>query len=263
MANVTLHEIIYDQNAGIFNIYKMVRVSERTVRRSPRPVAMALYIDGACRGYGTPDAIASWGVYFGPNSRLNRSGLLPSHVNHTSTRAEIEALVQAMHIIRNAGLLRAVPGIWIFTDSTYLYNAMTRWVGTINNGGWTSQGTRVSYMNDLLYIDDAWDDLGRDVISFELIGRGQNSGAGRLANMALDNEERRRSNAVGKYTVVHLDSFLFFNTLISIISLISVVVVEYLGDVLLFVWCSRGAIPFSSNYFFLTCHLITSLFMCE
>lgn len=75
---------------------------------------------------------------------------------------------------------------------------MTRWLDRwIDNGGRTRGGSSVNYMNAFVYIDDAWEDMGRDVISFELIGSEDNNGADRLANMVLDNEARRSSSVVG------------------------------------------------------------------
>ena len=41
------------------------------------------------------------------------------------------------------------------------------------------QGKKVQYINKLVHIDNAWDEMGRDSISFELIGREENKGANR------------------------------------------------------------------------------------
>ncbi|KAF2231524.1 hypothetical protein EV356DRAFT_471771 [Viridothelium virens] len=62
--------------------------------------SMVVRIDGACRNNGSPSAKASYGIWFGPESKHNVCGLIDSSIPQTSSRAETEALSKALEIIR-------------------------------------------------------------------------------------------------------------------------------------------------------------------
>jgi ribonuclease HI len=117
-----------------YNPAKGILQVQVEARRRPGRVldtnSLAVFIDGAYRGNGTPSARASYGVYFGPNSGYNTYGLLPSNLPQTSTRAEIEALVQALRMIVHVFNhdLR-LSNIKIASDSSFLVNAMSVWMG--------------------------------------------------------------------------------------------------------------------------------------
>ncbi|OTA87950.1 hypothetical protein M434DRAFT_399250 [Hypoxylon sp. CO27-5] len=92
-------------------------------------LTVVVSIDGACRGNGTPSAHAAWGVYFGQQSPYNASGVLESTLPQTSTRAEIEALSQALHIIRrDLAEDLTMQQFRIRTDSDFLVKAMSKWI---------------------------------------------------------------------------------------------------------------------------------------
>ncbi|ROW09961.1 hypothetical protein VPNG_06361 [Cytospora leucostoma] len=156
-------------------------------------MTVVVSIDGACRDNGKPTARASWGVYFGPGSRYNSSGLLSPDLPQTSSRAEIEALS------------RALDTIWVFTqdnmtlqdikircDSEYLCQAMSMWMeGWIENGGLRSNGKPVAHFDKLREIQEKIDDMiyGEDgglQIQFWHVPRAENQEADALANSALD-----------------------------------------------------------------------------
>ncbi|KAF2833194.1 hypothetical protein CC86DRAFT_365152 [Ophiobolus disseminans] len=81
----------------VYNRAKQILQLQMTIDTEPHPVpdinSLVVFIDGACRGNGTASARASYGVYFGRNSRYNTYECPPSYLPQTSTRAEIEALV--------------------------------------------------------------------------------------------------------------------------------------------------------------------------
>jgi hypothetical protein len=62
--------------------------------------SLVLSIAGTCRNPGVRGARAAWSVYFGPGSPYNASALLGSAIPQTEARAEIEALQQALEIIK-------------------------------------------------------------------------------------------------------------------------------------------------------------------
>jgi ribonuclease HI len=91
--------------------------------------SMVVYIDGACRNNGNPTARASYGVYFGLNSSYSTHGLLPNSLPQTSTRVEIEALVQAIQIVQDiTDRDLSLTTIKIATDSSFLVDAMSQWI---------------------------------------------------------------------------------------------------------------------------------------
>ncbi|OLN87492.1 Ribonuclease H1 [Colletotrichum chlorophyti] len=152
-----------------------------------------VYIDGACRDNGKSAARASWGVYFGPGSRHNRCGLLRPDLPQTSSRAEIEALSQALDIIH--GIVSrdySLQHIKIATDSEYLAKSMALWMEEwIENDGLNSKGRRVVHFEKLKEIYERLEELtygddGGLEFLFWPIPREENREADRLANEALD-----------------------------------------------------------------------------
>jgi ribonuclease HI len=124
-------------------------------------MTLVVSIDGACRENGTPSARASWGVFFGPGSRFNSSGPLSPSCPQTSSRAEIEALSQAIDAIR--GICHGdmtLQEIKIRSDSEYLCQAMSMWVGGwIGDNGIRPNGQPVAHFGKLKEIHEAIDEM--------------------------------------------------------------------------------------------------------
>jgi ribonuclease HI len=180
-----------------YNAAKQVSQLQMKVHSMPDPVpdkgSLVVHIDGACRGNGTPAAKASWGIYFGPGSLHNTYGLVPSSDPQTSTCAEIVALNQALRIIceitdRDYQLMY----IKIATDSSFLVNAMSRWMEQwIKKKGIGFDGKKVAHFELLKALHEKLDfmeysDEGGREVQFWHISRERNSEADQLANKALD-----------------------------------------------------------------------------
>ncbi|KAI5925568.1 ribonuclease H-like domain-containing protein [Camillea tinctor] len=154
---------------------------------------VVLSTDGACRGNGTASARAAWGVYFGPGSRFNAGGLLDPSLPQTSVRAEIEALAQALRIIRrHLSDDLEMQEIRIRTDSEFLVKAMSEWMaGWRASGGRNARGQPVKHYAVLKALHDQLDEMtygddgGRD-FRFWYVPREENREADALANRALD-----------------------------------------------------------------------------
>jgi ribonuclease HI len=127
------------------------------------PLTLVVRIDGACRDNGKPSARAAWGVYLGPNSRYNASGRVPADVAQTSSRAEIEALTQAMDIIARIGAEQfPLHILHIVSDSEYLVKGMAVWMPDwIGNGGRTSRGRQAAHFSVLKGIHERIDEIVR------------------------------------------------------------------------------------------------------
>lgn len=156
-------------------------------------MSLVVSIDGACRDNGTPTARASWGVFFGPGSRFNSSGRLSPSCPQTSSRAEIEALSQAIDAIR--GITHGdmtLQEIKIRSDSEYLCQAMSMWVGGwVEDDGLRPNGQPVAHFEKLKEIHEAIDEMtygdgGGLQFQFWHVPRGENHEADALANSALD-----------------------------------------------------------------------------
>jgi ribonuclease HI len=190
-ARIPLSELV------VYNDQKSVSQLMFHIHSQPRPVlddfTMVVYIDGACRGNGTPTARSSYGVYFGPNSKYNTFGRVPSTMPQTSTRAEIEALSHAMSIIRNVTSQDyRLQCIKIATDSSFLVNAMARDIeGWIVQGGKGARGKKVAHYEKLKELHEMLDEMefgddGGIGVQFWLVPRELNTEADALANRALD-----------------------------------------------------------------------------
>ncbi|KAK2010197.1 ribonuclease H-like protein [Colletotrichum eremochloae] len=181
--------VVYDPQKQVFGL-QMYSWSKKGL--APDKGSLVVYIDGACRGNGTPSARASWGVYFGPGSRHNRRGLLAPALPQTSARAEIEALAQALDALREVTARDySLTKIKIATDSEYLANAMSLWIGDwIENEGINARGHRVAHFETLRELHERLDDMtygddgGLDIM-FWPITREENQEADKLANEAF------------------------------------------------------------------------------
>lgn len=193
----TMHHRVPESQLVVFNPAKQVSQLQikhpRTGDIELDKMTVVVSIDGACRGNGTPNARAAWGVYFGAQSPHNASGVLEAALPQTSTRAEIEALSQALRIIREA-----ISGDYsmtqyrIRTDSDFLVRAMSEWIeGWIEDDGRNAQGRPVAHYRVLKDIHERLDDMtygddgGMD-FKFWHVPREQNREADALANQALN-----------------------------------------------------------------------------
>lgn len=154
---------------------------------------LVVYIDGACRGNGTPNARSSYGIYFGPDSPYNANGLVGNGIPQTSTRAEIEALAEALKVLKKiCSRDYKLQQIKIATDSSYLVEAMSQHVeGWIERGGIGSKGKVVAHYERLKTLHELLDEMefgddGGIGVQFWHIERSMNKEADALANAALD-----------------------------------------------------------------------------
>ncbi len=191
------HQYVPESQLIVYNPAKQVSqfqfLHPRTNTLELDELTLVLWIDGACRDNGKPSARASWGVYFGPGSRYNARGRLPPEFSQTSFRAEIEALSQALDIVRGItdGDMR-LQEVRILSDSNQIVNAMTIFMQNwILNGGRTVMGHPVAHFHRLEEIHDRLDDMtygdngGLDFKFFHIC-RAKNRDADALANQALD-----------------------------------------------------------------------------
>jgi len=157
-------------------------------------------IDGACRSNGLPNAAASVGVAFGPESRYNLSERIKEGP-FTSQRAELTAARRALQQIvkirrakgvgpkgSSTGIAERIDDAVIKSDSAYVVKGLTEWVGRWEANGYrTSRGTRVENADLFQELVRAIRELRQEgvQISFWQVPRSFNQDADELANRAL------------------------------------------------------------------------------
>ncbi|KAI3392417.1 hypothetical protein diail_5723 [Diaporthe ilicicola] len=192
-----LHRRVPEAQLITYSAQKQVRqlqvMHPRTQEIEVDKMTVVVSIDGACRDNGKPTARASWGVFFGPGSRFNSSGRLSPSCPQTSSRAEIEALSQALATIRDLSHHdMTLSDIKIRSDSGYLCQAMSMWVeGWIENDGLRPNGQPVAHFDKLKEIHETLDEMtygddGGLQFQFWHVPREENREADGLANSALD-----------------------------------------------------------------------------
>lgn len=167
----------------------------------PRPLwvekwSIVVSIDGAARGNSNsdPKSRASFGVYFAKSSPYNSYGPLDSDLPQTSSRAEIEAAIQAVELIASLDLdEQRTRKVVLKTDSDYLHKSMTDWISQwMTTGGIGSSGKEVKHWQCLLALYQRIIEVEharRIRIQFWWVPRAYNQGADALANLALDLED--------------------------------------------------------------------------
>ncbi|KAL2642464.1 hypothetical protein R1flu_010051 [Riccia fluitans] len=137
-------EVIYDESTELAYLrYRWVEDRRRKPRTLTDRGQAVVAIDGACRGNGTVDARAAYGVYFGPDSSLNAYGLLPWDERQTSQNAEIYAARIALDCIEDL----EVEGVTIITDSSYLVKGMTEHIHEWLENDFCSSGRTCRIVN--------------------------------------------------------------------------------------------------------------------
>ncbi|KAI4924709.1 hypothetical protein J4E85_007826 [Alternaria conjuncta] len=193
-SSIPLSELLfYDRDRRRVSHLRMNVMSE------PDPIvdetSVVVFIDGACRNNGQPTARASWAVSFGWESRYNTGGLLDKSLPQTSTRAEIEALIQALDVIRYVTDIHFTrrSRVIIATDSSFLVKAMTQWMERwIENDGVGTNGEPVAHFQVLKKIHDLLNEMERsdEARSREIwlwhVPREMNRDADGIANRVLD-----------------------------------------------------------------------------
>ena len=112
-----------------------------TISNAAGERAILLYVDGACRGNGTPSAKASTGIYAGPGHPKTRGCLLPrAQGKLTNQTAELHALISGVEVGvamvqdanantggENSGITLPWATLVIASDSAYACGGITKW----------------------------------------------------------------------------------------------------------------------------------------
>jgi len=98
----------------------------------------SVYTDGSCLNNGKKNSIGAIGIYFSDNDPDNLGQVIDNEgTKITNQTMELLACVQALQIIKDKilnGLKAKI--IFVYTDSTYLINSMTKWYNSWEKNGW-------------------------------------------------------------------------------------------------------------------------------
>jgi ribonuclease HI len=108
-----------------------------------------VYTDGSAQKNGQTDARAGLGVYWGDRNWYNVSERVVGR--QTNNSGEIQAAIRAMEVALDLGFEQ----IHIFTDSRFLINAASNWIGLWKRRNWTvASGGPVLNKQDFQRLDE-------------------------------------------------------------------------------------------------------------
>ncbi len=99
----------------------------------------SVYTDGSCLNNGKKNAIGAIGVYFGDNDNDNLGQAIESDgTKITNQTMELLACIQALKIVCDKIKRNEINTklIYIYTDSTYIINSITKWYPIWEKNGW-------------------------------------------------------------------------------------------------------------------------------
>jgi ribonuclease HI len=113
-----------------------------------------VYTDGSCLNNGKKNSIGAIGIYFSEDDPDNLGQIIDNEGNKvTNQTMELLACVQALKIIKDKienGL--KVKIIYVYTDSTYLINCMTKWYSSWEKNGWKNSKGKDVENKDLIQL---------------------------------------------------------------------------------------------------------------
>ena len=151
--------------------------------------AVLVYVDGACRGNGTPNVRGSVGLYAGPNHPASGGWCIPPVISSfiprvTNQVAEIFALIYGVktgiRLAQRSGLTRVIVAL----DSAYACGGITMWIDRWRRTGYVDvqNGSLFEYLDRLIQqVGDR-----HITIQFWNIGRDLNKEADRIARHILE-----------------------------------------------------------------------------
>jgi len=139
--------------------------------------AVEIYTDGACRGNPGP---GGWGVYM--HYRGNDKTLYGAEEETTNNRMELMAAIMALETLTRSCKVRLI------TDSTYVKNGITKWMGDWKKRKWKTANRKPVKNVDLWRRLDAASK--KHEIEWKWVrghtGNEGNERADELANQAID-----------------------------------------------------------------------------
>jgi ribonuclease HI len=102
-----------------------------------------IYTDGSCFNNGKSNSTGSIGVFFGLNDLRNIS-LSINDTKITNQRMELLAVIKSLDKLNHS------EKAYIYTDSKYVINSMTKWVRTWEDNNWQKSNKKTIENLDLI-----------------------------------------------------------------------------------------------------------------
>jgi ribonuclease HI len=114
-----------------------------------------VYTDGACSNNGKKNAVGAIGVFFYENDNDNLSQVIENDGSKiTNQTMELLAVIQALKIIgdkiANKTITQSI--IYIYTDSTYVINSMTKWYSNWEKNNWLNAKNKPVENKELIQV---------------------------------------------------------------------------------------------------------------
>ena len=159
-------------------------------------VLREVYIDGACRHNGHPNAVGAAAAVFRNRRGVSdtKVAVLPDHPRPTNQRAELRAIILALEeaLDKYDSLFSSpVLNLNIYSDSRYAVRCMDEWIRKWSRNGWRNSSGGEVVNRDLM--EEAYDleDRVRGVgtVMYQWIPRSENEEADAAVNNILDEAE--------------------------------------------------------------------------
>jgi len=98
-----------------------------------------IFIDGSCLNNGQQDATAGYGICLSFDDKYSFRLEPDSNGKDTSNRAEIQAAIQALEIIRDAGDYKFFQTAVLASSSEHLVKSITEYYDTWMQNGWKNR----------------------------------------------------------------------------------------------------------------------------
>ena len=143
-------ELILEPMVGTMNRSQLDYYTPFTSVVSPVSNAFHLFTDGACSDNGKKNAKGGYGVHVYNESSLDVSLPLLQTEQQTNNRAELRGIQAALDLIDQHGSRwsQAYPDIYIWSDSQYSIDSLTKW-----SKGWRSNGWKKRDGNQIQNLD--------------------------------------------------------------------------------------------------------------
>ena len=111
-----------------------------------------VYTDGSCINNGKKNSIGSIGIFFSDNDSDNLSQIIDNNgCKITNETMELLAIIQAIKIIEKKIMNGTnIKIIYIYTDSMYIINCMTKWYTSWVNSNWKKKNGEDVKNKDLI-----------------------------------------------------------------------------------------------------------------
>lgn len=155
------------------------------------PSTLLVYVDGACRGNGTPEVIASIGIYVGPDNPRSYGKLITSQdvqgMDLTNQTTELAALIHGVELGVELAREGHLNQLVVASDSAYACGGITTWVYRWRQTGYEGvhNAQLFRHLDQLLIITSDVD------VRFWRISRDENAEADNLARKVIEEEENR------------------------------------------------------------------------